>query len=156
MKLKDKGTVFYGVIPSLSPPVLALGCITGIDGLGGAASQIDVTCFSDTEMRYEGGKPNPGQITISGIYDTEDDIFPELVALKRSQEVVGWYIGGSDGTDPPTEASDGGVEPPTTRTGIDFEGYVADITWQIQANNTWRYQLMIQRSGEWNLTRKAP
>jgi len=156
MKMSDKGTVFYGVDPNQSPAVFSLGCITGIDGLSGARQQIDVTCFSSEEMEYEAGRANPGQITVSGIYDTDDAVFPQLVVLKDSGTTIGWYIGGSDGTDPPTENSIGEVEPPTTRTGIDFRGYVADITWQIQPNNKWRYQLVIQRSGPWHLTPKTP
>lgn len=155
-KLSDLGTAIYGVDPAQSPSVFTLGCISAIDGLSGPAQQVDVTCFSSVEMEYEAGRANPGQITVSGIYDTNDSVFTDLVELKNSKRKIEWYIGGSDGTDPPTEDTDGGVLPPTTRTGLSFAGYVADITWQIQQNNVWRYQLMIQRSGPWTLTQKTP
>jgi hypothetical protein len=156
-RIKSKDTQMYAVVPDISPAVLLLGCITAIDGLGGAANQIDTTCFSSQEMEYEAGLPNPGQVTVSGIYDSTDDVFPQLVTLKESGDVVGWYIGGSDGTDPPTEGSAGDVvEAPTTRTGVEFRGYVADVTWTMAANNVWRWTLVIQRTGPWTLTRKAP
>lgn len=153
--VKTQGTEMYVVAEEISPEVQLLGCITGIDGLGGAAGQIDTTCFNSIEMEYEGGMNNPGQVTISGVYKTTDTTFPNLVALKRTKTVVGWYIGGNDGTDPPTADSNFLVVPPTNRTGIDFRGYIADLTWQLQQNNVWRWQVVVQRSGEWDLTPKV-
>jgi hypothetical protein len=153
-KLKDKGTQFYVGTVSLSPPVMVLPCISGIDGLAGARQNIDVTCFDSDEGENEAGRAQPGQVQISAIYDTNDQTFPELEALFDSGETAGFYIGGSDGTDPPTLDSTGLIEPPTTRSGIDFRGYVADLAWQIQQNNVWRYTITIQRTGKRRTTRK--
>mgnify|MGYP001086526134 CR=1 FL=1 len=151
-KIKTQGTDLYAVNAATTAAKLA--CITAFSGLGGARGQIDVSCFSSTEMEFEGGMANPGQITVGGIYDTADTVFGDLVDLKDSGEVVDWYLGGSDGTSPPTVAASV-LTAPTGRTGITFSGYVADITWQMDASSVWKYQLVIQRSGGWTLVPNA-
>lgn len=153
-KLKDKGTQLYVGSASLSPPVMVLPCITGITGLSGARQNIDETCFDSAEGENSAGRAQPGQVQISAIFDTNDETFPELEALFDSGETAAFYVGGSDGTDPPTLDSTGAIEPPLTRTGIDFRGYVADLAWEIQQNNVWRYTVTIQRSGRRRTTRK--
>lgn len=155
-RVKTRDTQMYMVDDVDSPAVNLLGCITNIDGLGGPANQVDVTCFSSAEMEYEAGLANPGPVTVQGIYNTTDDTFPRLVELKNSGRTVGWYIGGPESTTPPTEGSSGDiVEAPTDRTGIEFHGYVADVSWQLQANNVWRWTLTVQRSGAWTFTPKS-
>lgn len=150
-KIRTQGTDVYVHADNY---IDKLACVTSISGLGGARSQIDVSCFSSDEMEYEGGMANPGQITFGGIYDSDDAVFATLIGLKESGEIVDWYIGGNDGTSAPTEVATV-FTPPSDRTGIDFKGYVADISWQMDANSVWKYQLIVQRSGGWNLTPKA-
>lgn len=147
-KIKTQGTDLYVV----SGPTIAskLACITAFGGLGGARNQIDVSCFSSVEKEFEGGMATPGQITVGGNYDTTDTVFADLIALKDSGDLVEWYLGGSDGTDAPTVAASV-MTPPTDRTGISFEGYVADITWEMGSDSVWKYSLVIQRSGPWTL-----
>jgi len=152
-KLKTQGTEVY-----VSPDGVAvdkLGCATSISGLSGPRDQIDTTCLNSAEREYEGGMPTPGQVTIGGIYESTDDLLPELITLKESGDVVQWYLGGSDATTAPTITATV-LTPPTTRTGISFKGYLADFTWTMEGNNVWRYELVIQRSGAWALTQKAP
>lgn len=151
-KIKTQGTDLYVV--DTATTAVKLACITAFSGLGGARNQIDVSCFSSTEMEFEGGMANPGQITVGGIYDSADTVFPTLVGLKDSADVVDWYLGGSDGTAAPTVLASA-LTAPAARTGITFRGYVADITWQMDANNVWKYQLVIQRSGAWDLVPAA-
>jgi hypothetical protein len=151
-KIKSQGTDLFVV--DTATTVAKLACITSFGGLGGARSQIDVSCFSSVEMEYEGGMANPGQITVGGIYDTADSVFDKLITLKDSGETVEWYLGGSDDTTAPTAAASA-IVPPSGRTGITFNGYVADITWDMAANGVWKYQLVIQRSGPWDLVPAA-
>lgn len=147
-KIKTQGTDLFVV--DTDTTVAKLACITAFSGLGGSRNQIDVSCFSSVEMEFEGGMANPGQITVGGIYDTADDVFQTLVDLKASGDIVEWYLGGSDAVTPPT-AVGSAIVPATARTAITFSGYVADITWDMAANNVWKYQLVIQRSGPWTL-----
>lgn len=143
-KIKTQGTDLYVVDTATTAAKLA--CITSFSGLGGARNQIDVSCFSSVQMEYEGGMLNPGQITVGGIYDSDDTVFTELVTLKDSGDLVSWYLGGSDATTDPTVVGSV-LTAPVDRTGITFDGYVSDITWQMDANSVWKYQLVIQRSG---------
>lgn len=151
-KIKSQGTDLFAV--DTATTVAKLACITSFSGLGGARNQIDVSCFSSVEMEFEGGMANPGQITVGGIYDTADTVFSTLIDLKDSGDTVEWYLGGSDSTTPPTAAASA-IVPASGRTGITFNGYVSDISWQMDANNVWKYQLVIQRSGAWTLVPAA-
>lgn len=155
MRIKTKGSELFVLDAADSPDVTAFGCITDISGLGGPAGQIDVSCWRSEEGEYEQGLKTPGQVTVSGIYDSDDEGEEKAKALFDSGEIVGWYIGGSDGTDAPALNTDGSVNPPETRTGIHFQGYVADFSWQLQQNNVWRWQFQIQRSGPWTKTKKT-
>ena len=147
-KIRTQGTDLYVV--DTATTAVKLACITSFSGLGGARDQIDTTCFSSVEKEFEGGMATPGQITVGGNYDTADAVFTQLLALKDSGELTEWYLGGSDGTTAPTVAASV-MTAPTGRTGITFQGYVADITWQMDASSVWKYQLVIQRSGAWDL-----
>lgn len=152
-KLKTQGTDVY-----VSPDGIAvdkIACVMSFSGLAGPRDQVDVTCFSSQEREYEAGMATPGQVTIGGAYDSADTVFETLVELKESGAVVQWYVGGSDGTAAPTVTSTV-LTPPTSRTGISFKGYVADVSWQLEANNVWKFELVIQRSGAWTLTQKTP
>jgi len=152
-KLKTQGTDVY-----VSPDAIAvdmLGCVTSFSGLAGPRDQIDTTCFKAKEREFEAGMATPGQVTIGGAYETTDDLLPDLIALKDSGDVVQWFLGGSDGIADPTITA-GVLTPPTTRTGISFKGYLADFSWTMEGNNVWRYELVVQRSGPWTLSRKAP
>lgn len=151
-KIKTQGTDLFVV----SAPTIAskLACITSFSGLGGSRNRIDTTCFSSIEKESEGGMADPGQITVGGIYDTADTVFDALITLKDSAELVEWYLGGSDGTAAPTVAASV-MTPPAARTGISFEGYVSDITWDMGADSVWKYSLVIQRSGPWTLIPSA-
>lgn len=147
-KIKTQGTDLFVV----SAPTVAskLACITAFGGLGGARNQIDVSCFSSVEKEFEGGMATPGQITVGGIYDELDTVFTTLVGLKDSGDIVEWCLGGSDSVTAPTVAA-GVITPATARTSITFQGYVADITWDMAADSVWKYSLVIQRSGPWTL-----
>ncbi len=152
-KIKTQGTDLF--VANTPTTALKLACITSFSGLSGARNKIDVTCFSSVEMESEGGMPDPGEITVGGIYDTADSVFTDLVALKDSGDTVEWYLGGNDGTTAPTVAA-GVLTPPTARTGFTFQGYVADIAWAMDANSVWKYTLTIQRSGPWDLIPATP
>jgi hypothetical protein len=146
-KLKTKGSELFLGDAAGSPDVLAFGCITAISGLGGPAGQIDVSCWRSDEAEYEQGRAQPGAITINGIYEDDDTSFV------RAKELMD---DGSDGTDAPTLDSAGSFAgSPTTRTFVHWMGYVADVTWDLQDNNVWRWQVQVQRSGRWTLARKV-
>lgn len=151
-KTRTKGVELFYV--SGASAATKVGCVTSIDGLGGAADNIDETCFDSAEREYSAGYPNPGQVNIGFIWDTEDAGHEDLLALKESGAKIQWFIGFSDGTADPTVASSAFVAM-VTRTNIVFTAFVADVTFAFQQNDVVRNQLVLQRSGAIAYTAKT-
>lgn len=153
---KSEGTeVYFYDANNSTDGVVQLGCVTNIDGLGGARSQIDTSCFSDTDDTFVAGRGSPGQVTIDLNYseDDSDTYHEKLEALRDAGTTVSWGIGFSNGTSNPTSNSSDELEFASTRSGRVFSGYVADVTMTIADNDIVRTQLVIQRSG--TITRYA-
>lgn len=153
--IKSQGTEVWFYDPeNASDGPVKLGCVTNIDGLGGAKSQINTSCFSDVDDTFVGGRGQPGQVTISLNYSEEDadDYHAKLEALRDAGGNAAFAIGFSNGTSAPTANDDsptptGELEFATTRSGRTFVGYIADIPFTIADNDIVRTQLVIQRSG---------
>lgn len=149
--MKTKGTeLFVRVVDTTGGyEIIKIQCPTGIQGLGGAAGQVDDTCLDDDEMTYSAGMPNPAQVTIPINFDPSLESHRKLRDLYRSQETVLWAIGDSDGAKgiAPTVAGDGTVTYPITRTFHSFLGYVADAPLDYTINQNVKSNVSIQRSG---------
>ena len=147
---KSQGTEiwFYDPENPTDGPV-KLGCVTNIDGLGGARSQIDTSCFSDVDDTFVAGRGTPGQVTIDLNYSEDDanDYHAKIEALRDAGNNAMFAIGFSNGTAAPTVNTDGELEFAATRSGRTFMGYIADIPFTIADNDIIRTQCVIQRSG---------
>lgn len=158
MSQNTKGTQLYmRTTNSNGYTIVQIGCPTGITGLGGAASQLDDTCLDDLEMQYQPGMPNPGQMTVNLNFDQTKISHQELWDLFNAQTTVHWVVGFSDGKDiPPTvNASTGVITYPTTRTYVDFDGYIADLPLDFAINSLVKSAMQVQRSGARTLHIKA-
>lgn len=150
MSKSTRGTQIYVKLANTSGgyDMLKVGCPTGLTGLGGAASKTDDTCLDDDEMKYKAGMPDPGPVAIPINFDQDIISHRQLRALFRSQAVVTWVIGGSDGKDiPPTVSGIGVITYPTTRTYWSFDGYVADFPIDFAINQLQKSAMSVQRSG---------
>lgn len=148
--IKSQGTEVYFYDPeNASDGVIKLGCVTNVDGLGGARSQIDTSCFSDVDDTFVAGRGSPGQVTIDLNYSETDanDYHTKLEALRDAGNNAAFAIGFSNGTSDPTANSDDELEFAATRSGRTFVGYIADIPFTIADNDIIRTQLVVQRSG---------
>ena len=157
-ELKTQGTHLYFVKPGTSTgTAVKVTCPTGISGLGGAADQIDTTCLDDTSDRqYTRGLGNPGQVTVPFMLKAGDVSHADLVALKEAGTSVEWMVCMSDATTVPVvTVSTNTFTALTTRSNIEFTGYVADLTLDGATNEVWRGTMTIQRSGAWTITWKA-
>lgn len=157
--IKTQGSELFTVdkLSSSAASVLKFECPTGINGLGGAADQIESTCLSTVgDKEFEGGLGNPGQVSVPFNFIPRSQSHQILFDLKESREVIDWLIGLSDGVAAPTLGTDGVLVPPASplRTSIGFRGYVADLNIDIATNEIVRGTLTIQRSGSvvphWN------
>ncbi len=145
-KLKTQGTELY-MTPDGGTNIYKVGYVTSISGLGGAADQIDVTSFDSAEREFVRGFPNPGQVTVSIVYDTSDPHFGQLQALWGSGAMADWIIMGPGTGTPTWNSGQSRLDPASGRKGLSFDAYVADLTWTFETNEVWRLELTLQRSG---------
>lgn len=155
MAVVTKGTQAWMVFPGTTPSVVAIGCPTGLTGLGGAKTQIPTTCLDSQENEFIGGMAQPGQVTINLDFDPTKISHQDLWDLNESGVTVQWVVGFSDGSAAPTLSSAGVLTFPSTRTYVDFEGYVADLPLDFAINSVVKSTMQVQRSGARTLHTKA-
>ena len=157
MTVRTKGTELWLLDTTATPPeFIKIGCPTGISGLGGAKSQIETTCLDSDEQEFVAGVAQPGAITVNLDFDPQKISHAELWALSGSGDTRTWVIGFSDGTAPPTAAAGPVITYPTTRTYIEFTGYVSDMPLDFALNSVVKSAMQIQRSGARVLHVKTP
>ena len=150
MALKTKGTqIWVERTTTDGPEWLQIGCPTGLTGFGGAKSQIDETCLDSEEMEYTPGMAAPGALTIALNFDPSVVSHRELWDLFENDSIVRFVIGMSDGakTIVPTFDTSGAPSYPTTRTFIEFRGYVADFPLEMAINSNVTSSVSVQRTG---------
>ncbi len=147
--VETKGTELFFVDNQTSSvaAVIKLSCPTGITGIGGAADQIDITCLDSAEREFARGFQNPSAISVPFNFIPSANSHQVLFDLKDSGETIGWLICLSEGTTAPTLDSNDDLVPPSGRTSLAFQGYVADLNLDIATNEIVRGTLSIQRSG---------
>lgn len=156
MAVPTKGTKLWLVQEdSAGFDLIQIGCPTGISGLGGAKSQIETTCLDSEEQEFVAGFAQPGAVTVNLDFDPAKISHTELWDLSESGEKRNWVIGLSDGTALPTIDTNGEVTGPTTRTFIEFSGYVSDMPLDFALNSVVKSAMQIQRSGGRKLHPKA-
>ena len=153
--MKTQGTELWFVLPASTPSMAKVGCPTGVTGLGGSRNQVDVTCLDSLEMEYEPGMANPSTVSVPINFDPSKVSHEELWDLFESAETLHWILGLSDGTAPPTVDGSGTVTYPSTRTYIDWHGYLADFPFDAAINSVYKTNMTIQRSGARGLHKKT-
>lgn len=157
MSLKTKGTeMFFVYQNSNGYNLVKLGCPKGIQGLGGSKPQIDETCLDSLEMEFGPGMANPSAITVDLDFDPSKVSHQDLIHMDQNDTIATWVVALSDGTAVPTvNNSTGVVTFPSTRTYIDFQGYIADVPLDLAVNANVKSSVSIQRSGARNFHFKA-
>jgi hypothetical protein len=147
MALRTKDTELWLVKGGTT--IVKVGCPTGITGLGGSKPQIDTTCLDSEEAEFIPGLAQPGAVSVEIDFNPANLSHRDLQELDESGDTVQWIIGLSDGAKNivPTINSAGVVTFPTTRTFIDFQGYIADLPLNIALNGKVTGSMSIQRSG---------
>lgn len=132
--------------------ILKVACPTGIQGLGGAANQIDTTCLDSVEMEYARGMLNPGQITVPINFIPRSEAHQALVALREDGSTISWMIVFSDQSGSPSSVDSNSRLVSPGETTAEFLAYVADFNIDIATNEIVRATLTLQRSGavEWD------
>lgn len=147
--ITTKDTRIYFANPTSSDAeILRVLCATGINGLGGPADQIDITCLDSDEREFVAGMANPGAVTVPINVIRDSAAHHALEELQASGETVSFMIVASDQPGDPT-LSDGRLVSPGP-TSVEFLGYVSDFNIDIGINEIWRGTVTIQRSGARN------
>jgi hypothetical protein len=133
MAVKTQGTDLYFIDP-YDNSVNKVGCVTSITGINAARDQIEVTCLDSAARLYEAGLGTPGQATFGINFDPQDDSHVRLHELYTQGEKFWWALGWSDGTAAPTADSDGEPIAASSRSWINFHGYVADLPFDFSLN----------------------
>ncbi|WP_110641004.1 phage tail tube protein [Salinicola sp. CPA57] len=144
--------------------MLAAGAIVRIPGAtafnpgGNPRDQVEETDLEDTtSRRYKKGLGTPGSASLTVNADPQEPAHVQLyeMANSKGEDKVKFFVGWSDGTEPPTVATQT-VSLPTTRTWFEFEGYVSDFPMDFATNSLVSSQVTIQRSGDGKWTPKTP
>ncbi len=146
---ETKGTNVYfaDFINNTDGEVRQLTCPTAITGLnGGTRDKIDTTCLDETgAFRTSiGGFADASEYSIPFILYDGDLGHRALFNLQASGEVIGWAVGFSDSTAPPTLDTDGLLNLPNDRTGFTFTGYISNLTVDLATNEVVRGTLTVQ------------
>jgi len=148
--VETKGTKLY--IGMSATEIHKLACPTGISGLGGAGSQIDITCLDSIEMEYRRGMLNPGQLSIPINFIPKSASHQAILDLRESGETVSFMIVLSDQSGAPSALDSNAHLVSPGATTVEFLGYVADFQLDVTINEIVRGTLTVQRSGELNWT----
>jgi hypothetical protein len=142
---------FVDTLTSTIDEVMKLTCPTSIPGVGGGTKdRIGTDCLDNISgfHTYIGGLADAAEITVPFILYKGDASHQALLALRRSNQIVGWYVGLSDSDDEPTLDSDSDLVSPEARTGFSFRGYLSNVTFDVEGNEVVRGSLTIQRVGD--------
>ncbi len=150
MSIKTKGTELWFVFNNSNGyNIVKFGCPKGIQGLGGAKSQINETCLDSLEMEFGPGMATPGAITVNTDIDWSKVSHQDLIHMDENDTKTTWIVGFSDGTSVPTvNNTTGAITWPSTRSFVEFLGYIADLPLDIQINANVVSAVSIQRSGK--------
>lgn len=154
-ELKTQGTQLYLLDNAVSPAeVVRITNLTTFDGLGGAASDIDITNFDSLAREYLVGLVDNGTSSFGMNLDPQSAVHQRLLAI-RGGDRFAWAIGMSDGTAAPTIAAGDVFTLPTTRSWFTFTASVQEATIAFQTDDAVRVQGSLRVSGAITLTPKA-
>jgi len=159
--VKTQGTELFILDPA-TDDVLKVDCITVVTGLSGTRSQIDVSCLEDIADAFEGGRIQPGTVTVGLNVDPQNPSHIRLHQLYVEGTKFDFALGWGDFTPPPPAAGPvptadtaGNLNLPGGRSWLAGEAYVSDFPFDFNANDVVRSSLTLQLSGLANLVPAA-
>lgn len=123
-------------------------CITGITLGDDSPTDIDNTCLEEMDSKtsmYGLNTPGEGSIMINT--DPENLSHITLLELAANLEGVEVYVGWSDGTEPPTLATDT-VTLPTSRTWTSFTALLKDSSPTFDADSLVKHTISMKRQSK--------
>jgi hypothetical protein len=152
--MRSAGTTLWFLDPGNGCEAVQVGCPTSITGLDSTIEQIETTCLESTARTYEAGLATPGTATFTLNLDPQDPTHTRLLALKAQGVTLQWAIGFPESQAEPTGAVGSGSDDdcewtlPTSRTWVEFEGFVNSFAFDWSLNATITASVGIQVSGD--------
>ena len=149
MSVLAQGTQIFFLDPEANE-IVTVECATTLSPGGQPADQIEDTCLEATTRTYKRGLRTPGQAAMTINADPRNPSHIRLHELSESDtfDEIEWFVGWSDGTEPPTYDSETDtLTLPESRTWFTFRGYVSDFPLDFSANSVVTTAATIQRSG---------
>lgn len=151
-----KGTSLFFIDPDTCA-VVEVGCITSFDGLDVPIDQVETTCLQDLVRSYMSGLGTPGTATFGINFDPQDPSHLRLQEIKAAgSPTMFWAIAWGDGTAQPVAGSPCDFDTfPTSRTFIEFEGFINSFSFSFALNAAVASTVGIQVSGDPTIHPKA-
>ncbi len=154
MAITSQRTKLYVIDPS-NDSIIVVGCPTNIDGIDSTIGQNEITCLSDSARTYMAGLATPGAATFTINFDPADASHVRLHQLKTAGTSLTWAVGMSDGTAAPTFYTNGDFDLPTSRSWIQFNGFMTSYPFAFALDTPVTSAIGIQVSGDPVLTVKV-
>ncbi|WPC72921.1 phage tail tube protein [Vibrio porteresiae] len=152
MAIKTQGTQLYAIDPA-DGSLLAVSCVTSIDGIDSTIEQIETTCLEADARDYESGLATPGTASFGINVDPSDGSHVRLHQLKTAGTKLEWALGWGDGKDikPLIVLDSDGKHQwdlPETRSWIPFVGFMNSYPFSFALNAVVQSTVGIQISGD--------
>jgi Phage tail tube, TTP, lambda-like len=153
-EVKSQGTEVFFVSADSPQTLNKLAKVSTFDGLGGSASEIDITNFDSTRKEFLRGIRDGGTVNLSLNLSPGDSTQTKFFALEADGDSVYWCIALSDGTPDPT-LSGNAITAPASRSSFIFQGFVQQATITGQQDDAIRCQVQIRVTGDITYTPKT-
>ena len=140
------------------PTIYKLACATNMSGLSAPREQIETTCMESSTREYVSGLGTPGQFTVTVNFDPSEESHLKLYEMWRDNidnTLFAIGMGGPVAVDPTLDSTGEGMVYPTTRTFVEFDGYVVDVPLEGALNSVWTSAMPIQISGPFTVYPKV-
>lgn len=152
-EVNTQGTEIFFVSSNSPQAIVKLANVTSFDGLGGQASEIDITNFDSLVREFRRGLRDGGTVSLGLNLDPGNAAQSQFWDLENAGTTVYWCIAASDGTADPTLLGNALVAP-AARTSWIFQAYISQATTSGQVDDVYRVQVSLRVSGQVTYTPK--
>lgn len=145
--IKTQGTEIHFLSAGSPAALVELGYVKSFGGLGGTASEIDVTHFQSARKEFLRGLRDGGTVNLGVILVAADAGQQALFALDDAGTAVQFCISLSDGVAPPTETG-GVIVAPADRASFIFTAFVQQATVNGDADNAVMMDVQLRVTGD--------
>lgn len=150
----SNGTEVFIVDPQNDTKVYKL-CVTQLDINEGDPSKIDVTTLCEREKTQEvDGLLGSSESTFTINLDFDNETHKMLIEARKDKRELKFRIGQSDGENAATHTSAGWGDD-TTRTWVDFTGYISKVPLSYSVNAAVQPQVSVTMTSGYHITYKA-